>query len=182
MTEQGQLTDVDDTDESAGDDEPDVDARIDEIAEETDTSPREVRANYQNMREYGVKPDEALRATARTFGASTKSSERSTDAVPVSEVEDWTTVEVHVAGAWEVGADAISQIAHVVDETGLMKAISWSKSDLPTLEIGESYRIADAVVDTEEHPDGGSTRPYLSLNSSTTVQEMDDDVETPEGL
>ena len=174
--------DTDDSDETAGDDEIDVEARIEEIANETDTSPREVRDNYQNMREYGVRPDEALRATARTFGASTKSAERSTDAVPVSEVEDWVTVEVRVVGAWSPGAPAVAQVAHLVDASGLMKAVAWSKSDLPTLEVGASYRIADAVVDTEEHPEDGSTRPYLSLNSSTTITEMDDDVETPEGL
>jgi hypothetical protein len=177
MTEQGQLTDVDDSEDSEGDDGPDVDARIEEIANETDTSPREVRDNYQNMREYGVRVDEALRATARTFGASTKNSERSTDAVPVDDAEDWVTVEVRVAGAWQPDAPAVAQVAHLADESGLMKAVAWDKSDLPELEVGASYRITDAVVDTE---DGG--RPFLSLNSSTTVTEMDDDVETPEGL
>lgn len=187
MTEQGQLTDVDDTEDAdSPDDEPTE--KLEQIAEESDTDLADVRERYRNMAEYGVPQDEALRSVSRTLGATTADVQDRGDesATPVARLDrdSWETVEVRVVGAWEPAPDAVAQKAHLADGSGLIASVAFDASDVDSLEVDESYRIADLRVEKDEYTADrhGIKRLVAQLNSSTSVREIDGDVETPEGL
>jgi hypothetical protein len=81
----------------------------------------------------------------------------------------WATVEVHTAGA-------TPRVAHLADESGLIRVIGTASSDFWNLEPLASYRITNLLVRE------GIKGLMGLLNRQTSVREMDEDVETPEGL
>lgn len=180
-------------------DEFDVDEEVERIAEETDSDEADVRESLENVLEFNVPEDEALRSVASRYGASGASDytgeERSYDApdpqhLDTVEDEDWVSVEVVVLSAWDTKAGAIDQVYHFAQagdgeyDDSVVKAIAWAKSDLERLEIGESYTVENVGVDSEEVPeevdDRFDTRTYLSMNSRTQFE--DGDAEAPDDL
>jgi replication factor A1 len=85
--------------------------------------------------------------------------------------EEWLDITAKVVDLWEPGADSIAQVGLLGDETGTIKFTKWAKSDLPELEEGAVYQF-DSVV-TDEY----QGRFSVKLNSSTTFEEVDTDIE-----
>jgi len=182
MTEQ---TGLPDESTDAPDDEPTE--KLKEIAEDTDTDLDDVRERYENMAEYGVPQDEALRSVSRTLGATTANVQDRDpdDATPVADLErdTWATVEAYVVGAWEPPVGAVAQKAHLADESGLIAAVAFESSDVDELEVGASYRLTDLRVEKDEYTaeNDDIKRLVAKLNSSTGVKEIED-VGTLDGL
>jgi ssDNA-binding replication factor A large subunit len=129
--------------------------------------------------EYKVPMDEAERSVTSHFAKETGVSRDElggggSELASVGEIttpEEWLTIEVKVADLWEPSSDSIAQTGLVGDETGTVKFTAWSKSDVPTLEEGETYRLENVVTDEFQG------RMSVKLNSSTEVENTDKDIE-----
>ena len=53
----------------------------------------------------------------------------------------WANLEVRVSQLWENDHEAIRQVGLLEDDTGIVKFVSWEKSNHPLLEEGATYRI-----------------------------------------
>ena len=96
---------------------------------------------------------------------------KSVQAADVTEPEQWVDVTVKVVDLWDARSDAVSQVGLVGDESGTIKFTKWAKSDLPTLEEDKVYHLQNVVTDEYQG------RYSIKLNRTTTVQELDEDIE-----
>jgi hypothetical protein len=148
---------------------------LQQIVEDTGADIDEVRESYQNMREFGVDQEEALRGTASKFNADSVSVDEdrdsSSDIEELGELvemgKEWTAVEARVFGAWEPSHPSIQQTGHLVDGTGVVRFVVWEKSDAQPLDIGESYRLGGVTLDEYDGP------VNVQVNSETTVSAID---------
>ena len=85
--------------------------------------------------------------------------------------EQWLDVTAKVVDLWDPRSDAVGQVGLLGDPTGTVKFTKWAKSDLPELEAGEVYRLSNVVTDEYEG------RYSVKLNRTTTVENLDDDIE-----
>ncbi|PSQ27676.1 replication factor A [Halobacteriales archaeon QS_9_68_17] len=85
--------------------------------------------------------------------------------------EQWLDVTAKVVDLWDPRSDAVGQVGLLGDPTGTVKFTKWAKSDLPELEAGEVYRLGNVVTDEYEG------RYSVKLNRTTTVENLDDDIE-----
>ncbi|HPE63857.1 MAG TPA: replication protein A, partial [Methanothrix sp.] len=75
-------------------------------------------------------------------------------------------LEAKVVELWEPTSSAISQTGLIGDETGTVKFVKWTKSDLPQLELGKSYLFKNVVTDEF----GG--RFSVKLNRTSGIEEL----------
>jgi len=150
------------------------------FSEHGDVSVEDVEERLENLvNEYKVPIDEAQRSVTSHFAKETGVSrdELGSDGSERASVgdimtpEEWLTVEVKVVELWEPSSDAIGQTGLVGDETGTVKFTAWDKSDVPTLEEGETYRLENVVTDEFQG------RMSIKLNASTEVEETDKEIE-----
>jgi replication factor A1 len=146
-----------------------LDVTVDEIEDRLETL----------VSEYRVPIDEARRSIVSSYLDEADMdrddlSGGSTEAATVADVdapEEWLDLTVKIVDLWEPGADSIAQVGLLGDETGTIKFTKWAKSDLPELEEGAVYRLGSVVTDEYQG------RFSVKLNSSTTVEELDTDIE-----
>lgn len=60
--------------------------------------------------------------------------------------DSWSVIEVKVEQVWENNHPAIRQVGVFTDDTGIIKFVSWEKSNLPLMEEGVVYTIGKVVV------------------------------------
>ena len=89
----------------------------------------------------------------------------------IKQIEDleagkWVTLEVKVEQLWESSHESIRQTGVMTDATGIIKFVSWQKSNLPTLLEGETYRIGKVPVTEYE----GNMQ--ISLVKTTKIERM----------
>jgi replication factor A1 len=89
----------------------------------------------------------------------------------VDQDEQWIDVRVTVADLWEPRSDSISQVGLVGDESGTIKFVSFTTSELPLLEEGQSYALSNVV--TDEYQGNFS----IKLNRTTDIRELDEEIE-----
>ena len=89
----------------------------------------------------------------------------------IDEPERWVDVTAKVVELWEPRSDSIDQVGLLGDESGTIKFTKWAKSDLPTLQEGSVYRLGNVVTDEYQG------RYSVKLNRTTTIQQLDDDIE-----
>ncbi|WP_299235756.1 replication factor A [Natronomonas sp.] len=129
--------------------------------------------------EYRVPIEEARRSVVSTYldeadierdelGGGTSESATVTD---IDAAERWIDLTAKVVDLWEPGADSIAQVGLLGDETGTVKFTKWAKSDLDELAEGSVYRLGNVVTDEYQG------RFSVKLNSSTTIEELDADIE-----
>jgi replication factor A1 len=129
--------------------------------------------------EYRVPIDEARRSVVSTYleeadmdrEALAGGASQSASVADVDAPEEWLDLTAKVVDLWEPGADSIAQVGLLGDETGTIKFTKWAKSDLPSLEEGSVYRLENVVTDEYEG------RFSVKLNSSTTIEAIDTDIE-----
>ena len=150
------------------------------FSEHGDVSVDDVEERLENLvNEYKVPMEEARRSVTSHFAKETGVSRDElggggSELASVGEIttpEEWLTIEVKVADLWEPSSDSIAQTGLVGDETGTVKFTAWDKSDVPTLEEGETYRLENVVTDEFQG------RMSVKLNSSTEVENTDKDIE-----
>ena len=88
--------------------------------------------------------------------------------------EQWLDLTVKVVDLWDATSDAVAQVGLLGDETGTIKFTKWSKSDLPSLEEGAVYNLRNVVTDEYQG------RFSVKLNRTTTIEELDEDIEVGE--
>jgi len=107
------------------------------------------------LKEHGIAP--------ATFVA------RKSEGLKVGEIDGpgrWIDLEAKVVELWEPTSSAISQTGLIGDETGTVKFVKWTKSDLPQLELGKSYLFKNVVTDEF----GG--RFSVKLNRTSGIEEL----------
>ena len=146
-----------------------LDVSVDEIEDRLETL----------VSEYRVPVEEARRSVVSTY-LDEADMERDdiasggSEAAEVADIdapEEWLDLTVKVVELWEPRADSIAQVGLLGDETGTVKFTKWAKSDLPELEEGAVYRLSNLVTDEYEG------RFSVKLNSTTTIEEIDEDME-----
>jgi ssDNA-binding replication factor A large subunit len=85
--------------------------------------------------------------------------------------EEWVDVRVKVIDLWEPNSDAIAQVGLLGDESGQIKFVSFTTSDLPLLEEGSVYRLGNVVTDEYEG------RYSVKLNRTTSIDQLDEEIE-----
>ncbi len=96
------------------------------------------------------------------------------DIAEIDSPEQWVDLTAKVVDLWEPGSDAIAQVGLLGDETGTVKFTKWSKSDLPRLEEDAVYNLRNVVTDEYQG------RFSVKLNRTTTVEELDTEIEVGE--
>ena len=129
--------------------------------------------------EYRVPIDEARRSVVSTYldeadmdrDELVGETSQSASVADIDTPEKWLDLTVKVVDLWEPGADSIAQVGLLGDETGTVKFTKWAKSDLPELEADSVYQLENVVTDEYEG------RFSVKLNSSTTIEAIDTDIE-----
>jgi Single-stranded DNA-binding replication protein A (RPA), large (70 kD) subunit and related ssDNA-binding proteins len=75
----------------------------------------------------------------------------------------WVSLNSKVVQIWENDKSSISQIGLLGDETGTIKFVAFTKSDLPLLEEGKSYHFSSLVTDSWQG------RFSVKLNKTTVI-------------
>ena len=147
----------------------DLDVGVDEIESRLETL----------VSEYRVPVDEARRSIVSTYldeagmdredlsSGSTESAAVADSAAP----EEWLDLTAKLVELWDPTAASIAQVGLLGDETGTVKFTKWAKSELPELEEGAVYRLEGVVTDEYQG------RFSVKLNSATTIEELDADLE-----
>jgi len=89
----------------------------------------------------------------------------------VDEPEEWIDLTAKVIELWDPRSDAVAQVGLLGDPTGTIKFTKWAKSDLPALEEGSVYELRNVVTDEYQG------RYSVKLNSTTVIEELDEDLE-----
>lgn len=80
--------------------------------------------------------------------------------------DSWSDIEVTVQELWDNDHPAIRQVGILKDASGIIKFVSWEKSDQPLLEEGETYRINSTPVTKFED------RLSVALVSTTLITRL----------
>jgi replication factor A1 len=142
--------------------EEDVRSRLDTLVNEyrvpLDEARRSLRSTY--LDEAGMDRDELGGGDNETMLVG-----------DVDEDEQWIDVRVKVADLWEPRSDSISQVGLVGDDSGTIKFVAFTTSELPKLEEGRSYALSNVV--TDEYQGNYS----IKLNKTTGITELDEEIE-----
>lgn len=152
----------------------------DEFSEHLDASVEDVEARLQKLvSEYKVPLDEARRSVENHYldEADLEREEiggGGNDTVQVEDVdepEQWVDITAKVVELWEPRSDSVGQVGLLGDPTGTIKFTKWAKSDLETLDEGQTYRLGNVVTDEYEG------RYSVKLNKTTTIEAVDEEFE-----
>jgi len=153
-----------------------------QFADQLDVSVEEIEERLDMLvTEYNVPLSEARRSVTNTYvddagmdrGDLQAGNERKSVA-DVDSPEEWIDLKAKVVDLWDARSDAVAQVGLLGDETGTIKFTKWSKSDLPELEEGAVYDLRNVVTDEYEG------RFSVKLNRTTTIEELDEDLEVGE--
>ena len=150
-----------------------------EFSDQLDITVEEVEARLDTLvNEYRVPMDEARRSVTNTYldeaGMDRDDLVGGDERVSIGEIdtpEEWVDVTGKVIELRNPDSDAIAQAGTLGDETGTVEFVSWAKSELPTVEKGEVYRLGNVV--TEEYEGQFSVK----LNSTTTIEQVEKKLE-----
>ncbi len=76
-----------------------------------------------------------------------------------------------VVELWEPRSESVAQVGLLGDDSGRMKFIAFTTSELPELEEGKSYALGNVV--TDEYQGNFSVK----LNRTTSITELDEEIE-----
>jgi len=89
----------------------------------------------------------------------------------IDEPEQWVDLTAKVIELWDPRSDSVAQVGLLGDPTGTIKFTKWAKSELPALEEGGVYELRNVVTDEYQG------RYSVKLNSTTVIEELEDDLE-----
>jgi len=150
-----------------------------------EAEPEDLAENFYRYLEYDVEPDSARGTILRDLasaqnedvGTLLESDGRGVTDVAVEDItepDQFVNVEVEVADIWDNDTEVLSQVGLAFDDTGYIKFQSWSKSGKPLLTEGQTYRLERVATDEYQG------RMSISLNSDTTVEMIDREIEEPD--
>jgi replication factor A1 len=127
------------------------------------------------VNQYKVPEDEARRTVYNQYARDLKlqKPQSGSDSQPVK-IKDitkdgqWISLNAKVVQLWENEKASISQIGLLGDETGTIKFVAFTKSDLPLLEEGKSYHFSNLVTDSYQG------RFSVKLNKTSLITPAED--------
>ena len=140
----------------------DVEKRLETLVEEYKVPMEEARRSVVNhyLEEAGIDREDIARGGNEQVALA-----------DIDEPDRWVDVTAKVVELWEPRSDSIDQVGLLGDESGTIKFTKWAKSDLPTLQEGSVYRLGNVVTDEYQG------RFSVKLNRTTTIEELDEDIE-----
>ncbi|MBC7114036.1 MAG: hypothetical protein H5T47_00195 [Archaeoglobi archaeon] len=100
---------------------------------------------------------------------------RDSELVKISDIREggrWVSLKAKVLEIWEPRSDSVSQVGLIGDETGIMKFVVWSKSELPDVEEGKSYLFKNVISDVYQG------RIQINVNRNSEIIELQEDIST----
>ncbi|WP_254765879.1 replication factor A [Salinilacihabitans rarus] len=152
----------------------------DQFSEHLDLDVEDVEKRLHTLvDEYKVPIDEARRSVTNHYldeaGLDREDIARGgsedVDIEEIDEPEQWVDLTAKVIELWEPRSDSIAQVGLIGDPTGTIKFTKWAKSDLPSLDEGGVYELRNVVTDEYQG------RYSVKLNSTTVIEELDEDIE-----
>ncbi|WP_424007691.1 replication factor A [Haloferax denitrificans] len=154
----------------------------DQFSDHLDVSADEVEERLESLvSEYRVPVDEARRSVVNSYldeagierdelagGAGGNEQTLLND---IDEDEKWVDVRAKVVELWEPRSESVAQVGLLGDDSGRMKFIAFTTSELPELEEGKSYALGNVV--TDEYQGNFSVK----LNRTTSITELDEEIE-----
>jgi replication factor A1 len=154
----------------------------DQFSDELDITVEDVEERLDTLvNEYKVPTEEARRSVTSSYldeaemdrdELGGESEERTVETIAAA--EEWVDLTVEVLQLWEPRSESIAQVGLLGDETSTIKFTAWATSDLPELEEGAVYQLENVVTDEYEG------RFSVKLNRTTTIEELDEELEVPE--
>ena len=137
-----------------------IESRLKKLIDDFRVPEGEARRSVLNyfLKEHGIMPQ--VRA--------------SSEKVKISEIKEagkWVDLEVKVLDLWEPATEAISQTGLIGDGSGSMKFVKWAKSELPNMELGQSYLLKRVVTDEFQG------RFSVKLNRTSQIEPLEKEVE-----
>lgn len=83
----------------------------------------------------------------------------------------WVNLRVKLVDIWDTTSESITQTGLVGDSTGRTKFVIWKNAGIPSMIEGKSYVIENVVTNLFNE------RISISFNKTSTVTEIDDDIE-----
>ncbi len=127
------------------------------------------------VNQYKVPEDEARRTVYNQYARDLKLQKPQaggdSQVVKIKDINQdgvWISLNAKVVQLWENDKSSISQIGLLGDETGTIKFVAFTKSDLPLLEEGKSYHFANLVTDSY------NSRFSVKLNKTTVITPIAD--------
>jgi replication factor A1 len=154
-----------------------------QFSDRLDVSVDEIEERLRTLtEEYKVPTSEARRSVVNTYldEADMDRDEiggGGNDRVEIADIdspEEWVDLTAKVVDLWDAQSDAVAQVGLLGDETGTIKFTKWSKSDLQDLTEGQVYDLRNVVTDEYQG------RFSVKLNRTTTIEEIDEDIEVGE--
>lgn len=154
----------------------------DEFSDRLDITVDEVQARLNTLiTEYKVPADEARRSLMNSYldeadidRESLSGGNEMKQCAEIDTADEWIDVRAKVVELWEPRSDSISQVGLLGDESGQIKFVSFTTSDLPLLEEGQVYRLGNVVTDEYE---GNYS---IKLNRTTSIEGLDEEIEVGE--
>ena len=122
------------------------------------------------VNQYKVPEDEARRTVYNQYARDLKlqrpQAAGETQPVKIKDINKdgmWVSLKAKVVQLWENDKSSISQIGLLGDETGTIKFVAFTKSDLPLIEEGKSYHFSNLVTDSWQG------RFSVKLNKTTVI-------------
>lgn len=154
----------------------------DQFSDHLDVSADEVEERLESLvTEYRVPVDEARRSVVNSYLdeagierdelAGGSGGNEQTLLNDIDEDEQWVDVRAKVVELWEPRSESIAQVGLLGDDSGRMKFVSFTTSELPELEEGKSYALGNVV--TDEYQGNFSVK----LNRTTSITELDEEIE-----
>ncbi|ELZ23299.1 OB-fold tRNA/helicase-type nucleic acid binding-protein [Haloterrigena salina JCM 13891] len=152
----------------------------DQFSDHIDVSVDDVEERLTTLvDEYKVPIDEARRSVTNHYleeaGLEREDiSQGGSEEVNVEDIdkpEQWIDLTAKVIELWDPRSDSVAQVGLLGDPTGTIKFTKWAKSDLPSLEEGAVYDLRNVVTDEYQG------RYSVKLNSTTVIEELDEDIE-----
>ncbi|HII06251.1 MAG TPA: replication protein A [Methanotrichaceae archaeon] len=134
------------------------------------------------VEKFGVPEGEATRSVVNYFlkehGIAPASfATKKSESLKVGEIDGpgrWIDLEAKVVELWDPTSSAISQTGLIGDETGTIKFVKWTKSELPDLDPGKSYLFKNVVTDEFQG------RFSVKLNRTSAIEELAEEVKAAE--
>jgi len=150
-----------------------------QFSEHLDIAVEDVESRLDNLvNEYKVPVEEARRSVVNHYleeaGLEREAISSGSQQISFADIdapEEWVDVTAKVVELWDPGHESIGQVGLLGDETGTMKFTKWAKSDLADLEEGKAYSLKNVVTDEYQG------RFSVKLNRTTTIEELDEDIE-----
>ena len=153
-----------------------------QFSEHLDVDVEDVLERLETLvEEYKVPADEARRSVESHYldeagleRDQVRSGGGGNEVVTVEEIDEddqWVELTAKVVDLWDEPHESIAQTGLLGDPTGRIKFTKWESADLPALEEGAVYRFGNAVTDEYEG------RFSVTFNRTTTVQQLDEDLE-----